>query len=128
MPAAAFGALARLCLHYWATECRPLPRDDESLMQIARAHRPTWRHHKAAILETFDALAPALDNERHRRRTRAHHLIEASAAAQAARKAARIAASLPPRPGELAASPAVPQRAPPKPLRPSTKATHRFTD
>jgi hypothetical protein len=41
LPAAAFGMLSRLCLHFWATECRPLPESQDELRSIVRAHLRT---------------------------------------------------------------------------------------
>lgn len=61
LPGAGMGALIRLCFHFWETECRPMPRDNHSLMQLARAHGPTWRHHKAEILAIFEAIRPELE-------------------------------------------------------------------
>lgn len=60
LPAAARGMLMSLCEHFWRTDCRPLPRDDDQLFAIARAHRPTWRHHKPMILSVFKTLEPEL--------------------------------------------------------------------
>jgi uncharacterized protein YdaU (DUF1376 family) len=60
LPGAAIGALIRLCFHFWDTETRPLPNDDYSLRQLARAHGPTWRHHKADIMAVFRDVSPAL--------------------------------------------------------------------
>lgn len=62
LPCAAYGALNRLCYHFWETECRPLPTDDHTLMQLARVHRPTWRHHKPAIMQVIHDVLPALAN------------------------------------------------------------------
>jgi hypothetical protein len=61
LPAAAFGMLSRLCLHFWAAECRPLPKSEDELFAIARAHRPTWRRWKAQILKAFEDIRPELE-------------------------------------------------------------------
>jgi uncharacterized protein YdaU (DUF1376 family) len=61
MPAAGAGILFRLVLHFWQTECRPLPAADHELRSIARAHAPTWRHWRAQVLSVFDAVRPALE-------------------------------------------------------------------
>jgi hypothetical protein len=37
LPAAAYGMLARLCGHFWATECRPLPESQDELRSVVRA-------------------------------------------------------------------------------------------
>lgn len=61
LPAAGFGMLMRLSLHFWASECEPLPTSDDELQAIARAHRPTWRTWKAKILSVFDDVRPELE-------------------------------------------------------------------
>ena len=61
MPATGAGILFRLVLHFWQTECRPLPVADHELRSIARAHAPTWRHWKAQVLSVLDAVRPALE-------------------------------------------------------------------
>lgn len=58
LPAAPFGALLRLCLHYWQTDCAPLPASQAEVMQIARAHRATWKRWRNEILSVFDVWAP----------------------------------------------------------------------
>ncbi len=61
LPAAGYGMLLRLCLHFWATECEPLPINDDELQSIARAHKPTWRKWKAQILAVFDDVSPDME-------------------------------------------------------------------
>ncbi|MDE2570885.1 MAG: hypothetical protein KGM93_18445 [Sphingomonadales bacterium] len=61
LPTAGFGILLRLVLHFWATECRPLPVADHELRSIARAHAPTWRRWKPVVLRVFEACRPELD-------------------------------------------------------------------
>ena len=128
MPAAAFGALSRLCIHFWATGCQPLSRDTDSMMAIARAHRPTWSHHKVKILSVFDAIAPEMTRALNARRSRSHHLVMASQAATAARKAARVTQSqtLPSLPAY--AMDHSPKKAPPKPARAPNTGGKRLTD
>jgi hypothetical protein len=43
LPSAARGMLLSLCENFWKSACAPLPRDDDQLFSLARAHRPTWR-------------------------------------------------------------------------------------
>jgi hypothetical protein len=62
MPAAGAGILLRLLLHFWVTECRPLPVADHELRSIARAHAPTWRHWKPQVLRVFEAVRPSLES------------------------------------------------------------------
>jgi hypothetical protein len=58
MPAAGAGIVLRLALHFWQTECRPLPSADHELRAIARAHTPTWRHWKASVLKVMAEIEP----------------------------------------------------------------------
>lgn len=58
MPSAAYGMLARLCHHFWATDCRPMPKSDDELKAIARAHRPTWNTHRPDVMTVFEAWKP----------------------------------------------------------------------
>ncbi len=55
LPAAGFGMLMRLALHYWQTDCHDLPAGDHELQSIARAQRPTWISHRVEIMSIFDA-------------------------------------------------------------------------
>jgi hypothetical protein len=61
MPAAARGILFTLSLHFWQTECRPLPKSDIDKRHIGRAHGPTWSHWRVQILRVFEAVRPALE-------------------------------------------------------------------
>jgi hypothetical protein len=58
LPAAGRGMLFSMCEHFWRSACHERPTDEDQLFSIARAHRPTWRRHRATILEIFDAWAP----------------------------------------------------------------------
>ena len=60
LPAAGMGILTRLLLHFWQSECRPLPVADHELRSIGRAHAPTWRHWKPVVLRVFEAIKPEL--------------------------------------------------------------------
>jgi|HubBroStandDraft_1064217.scaffolds.fasta_scaffold130713_4 uncharacterized protein YdaU (DUF1376 family) len=61
MGAAPYGILMRLVHHFWNTECRPLPKDNDHLASIACAHRPTWVRLKPQILKIFDDIRPHLE-------------------------------------------------------------------
>jgi len=61
MPAAGAGILFRLCLHFWLSECRPLPKSDNELQAITRAHRPTWSTWRHTVLKIFEAIRPELE-------------------------------------------------------------------
>jgi uncharacterized protein YdaU (DUF1376 family) len=87
LPSAAVGMLLRLCEHFWKTGCRPLPRDDDQLFALARAHRPTWRHHRADVLRVFEDTRPALVAYREARENGAQGLRIAAYNTNAKRKA-----------------------------------------
>ncbi len=87
LPAAAFGMLTRLALHFWSTECRPLPVADHELRGVCRAHAPTWRHWKASILRIFEAVRPGLEAAWRARENRAGNLIRLSQRSSSMRRA-----------------------------------------
>lgn len=64
MPSAARGMLDTLIFHFWLTECRPLPKDYNTLMSLAHAHKPTWIRHHNEIMQVFNELAPDLERWR----------------------------------------------------------------
>ena len=70
MQSAAYGALVRLCHHFWMTDCRPLPTNDRLLRQLARAHVPTWAHHKREVMQVFSDVRPELERAFSARRNR----------------------------------------------------------
>jgi len=86
LPAAGRGMLFSLCEHFWRSECQPRPRDDDQLFAIARAPRPTWRHHRANILAVFDAWAPEAARHFETRQSRRDSLRIASDCSRAARR------------------------------------------
>ena len=53
LPPAGWAMIGRLCVHYWASECRPFPMNEDTLFGIMRAPRPTFRHYKAEVLSIF---------------------------------------------------------------------------
>ena len=61
LPTAAFNSLSRLCLYFWASECRPLPTTQDELRGIARVHQLTWQRHRARILKAFEDIRPELE-------------------------------------------------------------------
>lgn len=73
-PAAGFGILMRLALHFWTTECRPLPIADHELRAIGRVHTPTWRHWKAPVMQAFHEIQPELEAYFRLREARQTHL------------------------------------------------------
>jgi uncharacterized protein YdaU (DUF1376 family) len=87
LSAAAFGMLTRLALHFWSTECRPLPIADHELRGVCRAHSPTWRHWKASILRIFEAIRPELESTWQARENRVGNLIRLSQRSSSMRRA-----------------------------------------
>lgn len=62
MPCSAAGMLFRLVLHFWMTECKPMPTSDGELKMIARAHTPTWITHRAEVIKVFQELRPEFED------------------------------------------------------------------
>jgi hypothetical protein len=61
LPSAARNMVDELCTHFWSTECRPFPKDEDTVFGIVRAHRPTFRRHKANVLAIFEEIRPRLE-------------------------------------------------------------------
>jgi hypothetical protein len=89
LPAAGYGALWRIILHFWASGCRPLPEADFELRSVARAHPPVWRKHKATILRVFEDVRPELVAY-HRRRESGQTGIKLAAYRGGSANAARL--------------------------------------
>lgn len=75
LSAAGFGMLMRLSIHFWQTECRPLPTGDNELYCIARAHRPTWRRYKTSILRILADVKPELERAWTSRQNRRNNVL-----------------------------------------------------
>jgi hypothetical protein len=88
-PAAGFGILSRLCLHFWQTECRPLPKSQDELRSIARAHLPTWRRWRDDILKVFEDIRPELERYYQWRESKASTIKMVGARGRAVREANR---------------------------------------
>jgi hypothetical protein len=67
LPSAGCGMFFNIVEHFWRTGCRPLPVCRDQLFCIARAHRPTWKTHKAQILKLFEDVRPGLEDYYQRR-------------------------------------------------------------
>lgn len=86
LSAAGFGILMRLSLHFWLSECRPLPKVKDELFSIGRAHRPTWRRWKPCILRILAEITPDLERNwraRENRRDNLSRMSERSASKRA---------------------------------------------
>lgn len=94
MPAAGAGMVLRLLLHFWATDCRPLPKADHELKAIARAHTPTWVTWKSSVLKVVADMEPALVAYWNERTTKSKGLRIAAREGQAARKARSVASHI----------------------------------
>jgi hypothetical protein len=79
--------LNRLIWHYGVRECRPMPKADNDLQAIARAHRPTWIKERPEILAIFADLAPKFEGSLVNRTAALVRLRVSSARGGAARKA-----------------------------------------
>ena len=118
LPAAAFGMLARLALHFHASQCRPLPTADHELMHIARAHAPTWRHWKARVLAILDDVKPGIEAYQRQCEGRRQGLINAAHSSNATARLNALSKATRSAPPSLAA-PFQPKRDPPKAPRPA---------
>ncbi len=76
LPVSAYGMLLKLVVHFWQTNCQPLPTDNDRLFSIAQAHRSTWVSHKAAILRIFNESAPVLEAAMRARKNQHETLAE----------------------------------------------------
>ena len=61
MPCAGAGILFRLCRHFWMTECKSVPIQDDELRAITRAHGPTWRRWRTDVMTVFGDVRPELE-------------------------------------------------------------------
>ena len=132
LPPAAYGAVIRIALHFWLSECRELPRGECELRQIARAHGATWRAQRDAIMRVFNAMRPELERAHKARLNGQHNLTFARLASAAKRRAHKLTSrteSSPP----LYASGLIPVREanppPPRPPQPDAREPRkRLTD
>lgn len=90
MPVSARGMIWELCAHFWETECVPFARNDDNLMAIMGAHRPTYRHWKATILSVFDDIRPRMEYLRDYRDQSIERLRQDTIKRRAAQKALRL--------------------------------------
>ena len=60
MNGAAFGHLMRLALHFWLTDCKPLPVVDNQLYVLARAFPATWKANRDDIKAVLQDVIPEL--------------------------------------------------------------------
>lgn len=116
LSSAGFGMLVRIVVHFWLTECRPLPLAEGELRSIARAHGPTWRRWKASILKVFGDVRPGLEAAWQARQNRRNNLIRLAQMGNAKRRAN---AQKQRAPSSFELSRLLPQRNPPAPSPPA---------
>jgi len=98
LPAAGFGMLCRLILHFWLTDCKSIPKNNDELAAIMRAHRPTMAGHKAQILQIFNDLRPQIERAMQNYKTKQSTLLivgQRGNATQQAQRAAQRVTDLP---------------------------------
>ena len=61
LPAAGFGMLCRLIIHFWLTDCKPIPKNNDELASVMRAHKPTLSVWRDQILLIFADLRPQIE-------------------------------------------------------------------
>lgn len=79
LPSAAYGMLMRLCHHFWATDCRPLPLGSDDARHIARAHRPTWKIWESQVNAILADVLPELEAYFNWRENNRAHLVRIGA-------------------------------------------------
>lgn len=117
LPSAGRGMLWSLCEHFWKSKCAPLPRDDDQLFAIARAHRPTWRAWRTVILRIFNDCAPDLVSYHKLRDAKGTSLSIGSQKARSNKRLAQLLESVPADPGPALSIPAQQQARPATPAK-----------
>ena len=87
---AVFGMLCKIILHYWHTECAPLPTRSTDLCALARGHIPTWCRWQVEIMAAFERVRPSLDSYLIARQTKSTTIKHLQRHAVARSKAARL--------------------------------------
>ena len=77
LPTAARGSLFSRLEHYWRTECRPLPTQNDMLAHLARAHMVTWRTHRKEVLGLLEIIRPGLERAYQTARYRSQSMHDA---------------------------------------------------
>ena len=74
LSAAAYGMLTRLLHHFWLTDCSPLPKDQQTLFVLSRAHKATWAQYRDDIRAILADAVPILMSAHERREHRLNNL------------------------------------------------------
>jgi hypothetical protein len=57
------GTVFTLLLHYWVSDCAPLPTSHSELFAICRPSPRVWNTHKQVILKIFNDVSPGMASE-----------------------------------------------------------------
>ena len=87
---AGFGQLMRLILHFWLTDCAPLPTVDHQLYILTRGHIATWKANRVEIKEILQDVIPVLAKSHARASQHGKWLTELRGRAASAKRAARL--------------------------------------
>jgi uncharacterized protein YdaU (DUF1376 family) len=68
-----FGATMRVLLHYWNSDCAPLPEDDRELMLVSRSGRRVWMESRDQVMVVVRDVLPAFDRYHHWRESMRKH-------------------------------------------------------
>ena len=60
MPPAGRGMLFTLLLHFWFSDCAPIPTSPGDLYGICRPNARVWATHKAVMLKVFNDVSPGM--------------------------------------------------------------------
>lgn len=74
MQASQYGTLLRLLVHYWGSECRPMPESDNEWQLIARCSHGSWARHGGMVRAAFEDIRPDLDHYYRIRQMRLNHM------------------------------------------------------
>jgi hypothetical protein len=127
---AALGTLWRLLLHFWMTDCAPLPDTDYALFLLSRSHKPTWASYKAEIREILADVTPELAEALALYRKRSSILRHLSDRGHSIQRATRVKADqkvMPPMPESYTPRQAERNRAP-APVAHVKQSGSGFTD
>lgn len=86
------GTVFTLLLHYWLSDCAPLPTAPNELFAVCRPSPRVWNTHKHIILRIFNDVSPGMAKslaEKKRRREMIHDLGERGRGVQRLRALAK---------------------------------------
>ena len=95
LPSSGRGMLITLLLHYWLSDCSPMPTSNARLFGIAHAHPPVWKEYQPVIMRIFYELKPELDAYFEYRKAKKSLIREIGAGAAARARAKRLKENAP---------------------------------